>query len=229
MNKLVKKSTLFILLAFLTDYAIATGMQPETPVLFLDDENRETTINITNSDDSTALLHSSIQTIPEEPQNKIIVTPQIARVEAKQKQQVRVILKEGVKLSHQTLQRINFLSIPDDDGKKNRARVLVGQNIPVIISPANLPENLTPWKEIKGQCEGSAIKIHNPTDYVIRLTEKVDTLPKDENIKLPKTYILPQEAIHIPLRTNSVCNVTSIILHPVTRFGVLTDSFEVVF
>jgi len=227
MKTLINTTLATILLSATLSHALAAGMKPEASVLFLDDENREATINIENTDSHSALLHSSLQTIPEDRNNKLIITPQLARVDAGKKQQVRVVLKNGVKVARQTMQRINFISIPPDDGKKNRARVMVGQNIPVIISPAGLPENITPWKGIKAQCAGSTLKVSNPTDYVVRLTKQVDLLPGSQSLDLPKTYILPQETLSVTLPKASACSAKSIRLHPVTRFGILTTPYEV--
>lgn len=227
MKKLIKFALTGVLLPSSLSTALAAGIKPESSVLFLDDENREATINIENTDSNTVLLHSTLQTIPEDHENKLIITPQLARVEAGEKQQVRVLLKDGVKVTHQTLQRINFVSIPPDDGKKNRTRVLIGQNIPVILSPANLPENIFPWKGIKAQCAGTSIEISNPTDYVVRLTTQLDLLPGGKKMTLPKTYILPLETLNIPLPQKASCRAKSIRLHPVTRFGILTTPYEV--
>ena len=209
--------------------ALAAGIKPEASVLFLDETHREATINVQNTDSSAVLLHSTLQTIPEDPENKLIITPQLARVEAGKKQQIRVVLKDGVKLIRQTMQRINFVSVPPDDNKKNRTRVLIGQNIPVILSPAGLPVNIAPWKDIKATCSGMLIKISNPGNYVVRLTTQVDLLQSDKKLTLPKTYILPDETLSLSLPKGTVCNNKSIRLHPVTRFGILTTPYEVKF
>lgn len=227
MKKLIQFVITGVLLPSSLSTALAAGIKPESSVLFMDDENREATINIENTDSNTVLLHSTLQTIPEDRVNKLIITPQLARVEAGKKQQIRVVLKDGVKVKHQTLQRINFVSIPPEDGKKNRTRVLIGQNIPIILSPANLPENISPWKGVKAQCVGTSIKISNPTDYVVRLTTQVDLLPDRKKMTLPKTYILPLETFNLPLSQGAACSTKSILLHPVTRFGILTAPYEV--
>lgn len=226
MNILIKSTFIALLSLSSTAAAFAAGMRPEVPVLFLDDQNREATINVQNTDTSTALLHSNLQTIPEDRENKLIVTPQLARVDAGKKQQVRVVLKDGVKLDKQRMQRINFVSVPQDDGKTNRARVLVGQNIPVIISPSTLPLNTTPWTGLTFQRSGASIKIDNPTPYIVRLTKQVDLLPGKQSVELPKTYILPGETITLPLPKASASSVKSVRLHPVTRFGILTTPFD---
>ncbi|RPE01227.1 fimbrial protein [Candidatus Pantoea deserta] len=227
MKKLARLTFASVLLSFFSSAALAAGVKPESSVLFLDDDHREATINIENTDSNSVLLHSTLQTIPEEPDNKLIITPQLARIEAGKKQQIRVVLKEGVNLTHQTMQRINFVSVPPDDGKKNRARVLIGQNIPVILSPANLPENIAPWRGIKAQCAGKFLSVSNPTNYVVRLTTQLDVLPEDKKLILPKTYILPQENLQLPLPQGTVCGGKSVRLHPVTRFGILTTPYEV--
>ncbi|MXP50534.1 hypothetical protein FD733_17905 [Pantoea sp. Eser] len=125
MNALRKFLPVILLFWCATTTVFAAGMKPETPVLFLDDQTREATINVLNTDTSTALLHSSLQTLPEDKENQLIITPQLSRVDAGKKQQIRVVLKDGIKLDKQRMQRINFVSIPQDDGQKNRARLLV--------------------------------------------------------------------------------------------------------
>lgn len=201
-------------------------MKPEHPMLFIDDKVREATINVENTEESTALLHSSLQTIPEESENKLIITPQLVRVEAGKTQQVRVLLKEGVKLTHQTLQRINFTAVPAEDGAKHRVRVTVGQNIPVILSPASLPLNTTPWTGLKAQRGHGTITLENPTPWLVRLTSQVETLPGKQRVTLPKTYILPQETLTLSLPASAVDSVRSLRLHPVTRFGILTSPWQ---
>lgn len=222
------KSMLFAAFSFLTSTTIlAAGMKPEVPVLFIDDQHREATINIKNTDSSTALLHSKLQIIPEDPENKLIITPQLARVDAGKKQQVRVVLMDGIKLDKQRMQRIHFIAVPQDDGKRNRARVLVGQNIPVIISPGHLPVNTTPWTGLTFQHSDTSLKIDNPSSYIVRLTTQVDLLPGKQSIALPKTYILPGETLTLPLTQSAARDLKSIRLHPVTRFGILTTPFDV--
>lgn len=222
---LLKNSLIIALLFLSASSAIAAGMKPQVPVLFIDDENREATITVENTDSSPALLHSSLQTIPEDRENKLILTPQLARVEAGDKQQVRVVLKEGITLTTQTMQRINFTPVPTDDGKKNRARVTIGQNIPVILSPASLPLNTTPWQGLTAQRAGTSLFINNPTPYIVRLTTQIDLLPGKTRVELPKTYILPHESITIAL-PQGASHAQSLRLHPVTRFGILTAPYE---
>jgi len=223
---LLKSLSLSFILLISAFSALAAGMKPEVPVLFLDDQHREATITVLNTDNSPALLHSSLQTIPEDPENKLIVTPQLVKVDGGKKQQVRVVLKDGIKINKQKMQRINFISVPQDDGKKNRARILVGQNIPVIISPASLPLNTTPWTGLTFNRTGSTLTITNPTDYIVRLTEQVDLLPAARSVSLKKTYILPGEKVTLALPAAIANNVKSVRLHPVTRYGILTAPYD---
>lgn len=227
MNMLTKSSSLALaaLFSLSASVTLAAGMKPEAPALFLDDQNREATINILNTDNDTALLHSSLQTLPEDPENTLIITPQLVRVEGGKKQPIRVVLKKGIKLDKQRMQRINFVSIPQDDGKKSRARILIGQNIPVIISPADLPLNTTPWTGLTFHRTGSSLSVENPTPYIVRLTKQLDLLPGTNRVELKKTYILPGEKLNVllPAAANSVKSVR---LHPVTRYGILTNPYE---
>ncbi|MGX5089139.1 fimbria/pilus chaperone family protein [Enterobacter sp. UPMP2052] len=206
-------------------FAAAAGMKPETTVLFIDDMNREATIEVQNTDKETALLHSSLETIPEDRENKLILSPQLVKLDAGKKQLVRVILKDGIKIDKQRMERLKFVSIPQDDGKHNRARIVIGQNIPVIISPADLPVNTSPWKLLKFDRLGKKIKITNPSKYIVRLTKTIDLLPGNQAMQLPRNYILPEETVSVKLPDNAV-NTVSLRLHPVTRFGILASSYE---
>lgn len=223
MSILMKFLSAFILSALLMTAVRAAGMRPEVPVVFLDDGLREATINVMNTDSSPALLHSSLQTLPEDRENRLIITPQLVRVDGGKKQQIRVVLKDGITLDTQRMQRIQFTAVPQDDGKTNRTRVLIGQNIPVIISPADLPLNTTPWTGLTLRHVGSSLSIANPTPYIVRLTREVDVLPGRQSVTLPKTYILPGERFSLPLPDGAL----SVRLHPVTRFGILTTPFDV--
>ncbi|MGK3144121.1 fimbria/pilus chaperone family protein [Pantoea sp. C2G6] len=226
MKVLIKFLSVAILFSLSAATASAAGMKPEVPVLFLDDQNREVTITVLNTDNSTALLHSRLQTIPEDPENKLIITPQLVRVDGGKKQQVRVVLKDGVKLDKQRMQRIDFVSIPQDDGKKNRARILIGQNIPVILSPADLPLNTTPWTGLTFHRSGASLSVENPSRYIVRLTKEVDLLPGNQQVELKKTYILPGEKFSLALPQAAAAGVKSVRLHPVTRYGILTTPYD---
>lgn len=216
-------SILLFLSSIFMLHAYAAGMKPEVPALFIDEDTREVTINVQNTDNEPALLHSNLQTIPEDRESKLIITPQLARVNAGQKQQVRVILKQGVTLMNQRMQRIDFVSIPQDDGKNNRTRILIGQNIPVIISPRDLPLNTEPWKLLSWQVSDNILKLKNSSKYIIRLTTNVDILPEGQKINIEKPYILPGESIDLKIK--NIHAAKQVRIHPVTRFGVLTAPF----
>ena len=169
MSILNKFLSAFFLSALLMTAVRAAGMRPEVPVVFLDDGLREATIPVMNTDGSSALLHSRLPTLPEDRENRLIITPQLVRVDGGKKQQIRVVLKDGITLDTQRMQRIQFTDVPQDDGKTNRSRVLIGQNIPVIISPSDLPLNSTPWTGLPLRRLASSLSINNPTPYNLRL------------------------------------------------------------
>lgn len=90
----------------------ADGMVPETTVVILNEEDGETTINIKNTDAMPALLYSSIENLTEDPEFLALVTPPITRVEASDKQLVRVIGQFSEPLKTQRLKRIIFEGVP---------------------------------------------------------------------------------------------------------------------
>jgi len=98
---------------FLCGMAVADGMQPETTVVILNEEEGEATLNVKNTDPGPALLHSVILNLPEDPEPLLIVTPPITRVEAGDTQLVRFISTAKQPLKTQRLKRVSFEGIPE--------------------------------------------------------------------------------------------------------------------
>ena len=92
--------------------AVAEGMLPETSVVILHEEQGEATINIKNTDEAPALLHSVVENVPEDVEPLLIVTPPITRVEAGETQLVRFIATLKTPLKTQRLKRVTFEGIP---------------------------------------------------------------------------------------------------------------------
>ncbi|WP_188474675.1 fimbria/pilus chaperone family protein [Hafnia psychrotolerans] len=204
----------------------SAGMKPDTPTLFIDANNREAVVTVQNTDNTTALLHSSVQSIPEDKTISLLITPQLARLEPGQKQLVRVILKNDVNITHQRMQRLNFTSVPKKHaGKDSKAQLVIAQNIPVIISPVGLPVNYEPWKELIFLKTANGIKIENNSKYIVRMLSTVTLLPAGKAVDIKKRYILPGEKIDIPLKENELKSVSRLKIQPATRFGMLAAPY----
>lgn len=119
---------------------VADGMQPETTVVVLYEEDGEATINIKNTDPGPALLHSVIENIPEDQEPLLIVTPPITRVEAGETQLVRFISTAGAPLKTQRLKRVSFEGIPQARSPGGTTiGITLRQNLPLILHPRGWP------------------------------------------------------------------------------------------
>ena len=73
--------------------ARADGMVPDTSVVIVNEADGEATVSVTNTDNKMALLHVTLENIPEDSDTLLFVTPPLTRVEASKSQLVRFILQ----------------------------------------------------------------------------------------------------------------------------------------
>ncbi|WP_420825093.1 fimbria/pilus chaperone family protein [Pseudomonas nabeulensis] len=206
--------------------AVADGMLPETSVVILNEEHGEATINITNTDATPALLHSVVENVPEDIEPLLIVTPPITRVEAGETQLVRFIATLKSPLKTQRLKRVTFEGIP-------QARVAGGatigitlrQNLPLILHPRDLPRHDAPWELLTWRRSGERLTVHNDSAYVVRLAPDVLLLPQKRMATLPRTYILPGEALAAKVE-DPLGNSTHVEIEPATVYGFSVDSYR---
>ncbi|WP_277591584.1 fimbria/pilus chaperone family protein [Pseudomonas chlororaphis] len=206
--------------------AYAAGMIPETSVVILDEGLGEATINIKNSDNSPALLYSSIENLQDDQENLVVLTPPVARVEPGETQAIRFLLNSPTPLKVQRLRRVTFEGIlPKDKSTGAKIGMNVRQNLPVIINPKGLEKDREPWLHLKWSVQGKNLTIENPSAYVVRLGQSVNVLPSNSLVNLPKLYVLPGEKITIALPNEEV-GATAIKLYPATVYGFAVESYE---
>ena len=215
-----------ILLFYASGMAVADGMQPETTVVVLYEENGEATINIKNTDPGPALLHSVIENIPEDKEPLLIVTPPITRVEAGETQLVRFINTSGTPLKTQRLKRVSFEGIPQ---ARSPGGATIGftlrQNLPLILHPKGLAKHQAPWELLKWKRQGNGLAVHNDSAYVVRLALELQLLPGKTLATLPRSYILPGEVLAVDAQ-GPLAGVTSVVLQPATVYGFTVDSYS---
>ncbi|WP_439898756.1 fimbria/pilus chaperone family protein [Pseudomonas costantinii] len=211
---------------FFAAVAVADGMQPETTVVVLYEEDGEATINIKNTDAGPALLHSVVENVPEDLEPLLIVTPPITRVEAGDTQLVRFIstLKEPLKT--QRLKRVSFEGIPQARAADGATiGITLRQNLPLILHPQGLPRHHTPWELLKWRQVGQRLTVHNDSAYVVRLAPDVQLLPQGVLATLPRTYILPGEALAAKV-DGLLSDVAEAEIQPATVYGFSVDSYR---
>lgn len=204
----------------------ADGMVPETTVVILNEEDGETTINIKNTDATPALLYSSIENLPEDPEFLALVTPPITRVEASDKQLVRVIGQFSEPLKTQRLKRIIFEGVPPRKPADTASvGVTIRQNLPLIIHPRGLAKNPTPWTLLEWSLVGDVLQVRNESPYVVRLSQEVVLTPQNHVADIGRTYVLPGEVLQRKLDKQAQ-SATGVTFYPATVYGFTVDSYD---
>jgi P pilus assembly chaperone PapD len=206
---------------------LADGMVPDTSVVIVNEADGEGSVSVTNTDATLALLHVTLEDIPEDKQPLVFVTPPLARVEAGKSQLVRFILQTSEPLKTQRLKRVIFEGMPQDhppvEAGHARVGVTLRQNLPVILHPKGLAPNRTPWTGLAWSLKNDQLSVHNPTPYVVRLAQELTLLPGNGPALLPRTYVLPGETLSVP--ANGV-TATTVRLQPATVYGFAVPHFE---
>jgi len=212
--------------AFFLSSVHASGMLPETSVVIINEADGEASMNVKNTDANATLLYTSIQNLPEDKENLLVVTPPVARVEPEETQLVRFILQSKEPLKTQRFKRVIFEGIPQqskDGGVK--VTMNVRQNLPVIIHPKGLAPNREPWKLLTWSVSSGKLIAKNDSAYVVRLAQTVTLLPGKAEFDLGKTYFLPGETISVPVPAAAAAS-TTVRLAPATVYGFSVDSYD---
>lgn len=199
----------------------AAGMVPETSVVLVNAGDGEGSINVTNTDDQPVLLYTFLENLPEDPEELLLVTSPISRVEAGEKQLVRFVFQSDKPLTTQRFKRAIFEGIPpqSSDGSV-KIDMTVRQNLPVIISPADLPPNDAPWTLLKWEAKGQTLTVLNNSRYVVRLNQQLDLIPAGGQLSLPRTYLLPGQSHSLPLPADATLSAASKVrLYPASLYG----------
>lgn len=211
---------------FFTAAAVADGMQPETTVVVLYEEDGEATINIKNTDAQPALLHSVVENVPDDLEPLLIVTPPIMRVEAGDTQLVRFISTLKAPLKTQRLKRVSFEGIPQARPEGGATiGITLRQNLPLILHPQGLPRHHTPWELLQWKRAGERLTVHNDSAYVVRLAPDVRLLPQGILATLPRSYILPGEVLALKV-DSPLAGVAEVEIEPATVYGFSADNYR---
>ncbi len=218
---------LLALTLLLATGAQADGMVPDTSVVIVHEAEGEAAVSVTNTDSQLALLHVTLEDIPEDPEPLLVVTPPLSRVEPSKSQLVRFILQSPQPLHTQRLKRVIFEGMPQGrsatEAGHARVGVTVRQNLPVIIHPKGLAPNRTPWTGLTWSLNGGTLQVRNDTAYVVRLAQELRLLPGNGRAMLPRTYVLPGEHLSIAATGGAASTVR---LQPATVYGFAVGAYE---
>lgn len=226
-SSLFKTAAATLLLASI--YSHATGMVPETSVVIVEQSDGEGAINIKNTDTFPVLLLTSLDNIKDDTATLLTVTPPAARVEPGKTQRVRFIMTSKEPLKTERLKRVIFEGVPPQQKGKSEVRMTVRQNLPVIIRPAGLEKDLTPWKHLTWKLSNNSIIVSNPSPYVVRLGQGIQTLPDNTTWSLPSSYVLPGQTLTLtPDGNKKVGTATQVRISPATTWGYSVDTYDAV-
>ncbi|MBN3836267.1 fimbria/pilus chaperone family protein [Burkholderia sp. Ac-20344] len=187
-----------LMAASLSSLAYASGVQPETSVVVVSEADGEASMIVTNTDAQPALLYTTIQHLPEDPEPLLTVTPPVARVEPRQSQLVRFVLTSPTPLKTERLERVTFEGIPPgNDTTQSRVQITVRQSLPVLLHPQGLKMVDDPWTRLQWSFQHGTLSVSNPSPYVVRLAQQAMLLPSHTPLLLPHPYVLPGERVGI--------------------------------
>ncbi|MFJ3264873.1 fimbria/pilus chaperone family protein [Serratia liquefaciens] len=194
------------------------SFQLESTGIVLEESKGRVSFNITNASSEPILLASKLADLDNSSMSKnVLISPPITRIDAGQSQQVNFVLKKGVVLSHEVLLRASFEGIVQ--ASESSARMPVRQNVGLIIQPASVAANKTPWETLDVKIEGSKLLIVNSGKHVVRLAQALTVKPSGKVVSLTSPYILVGEKLAFDVGTN----VTSVEITPFSRYGFQMD------
>lgn len=201
----------------------ATGVVPETSVVIVEQADGEGAINVKNTDELPVLLVTTLIDTADDAEALLIVTPPAARLEPGKIQRVRLILT-GPPGATERLKRVTFDGIAPQQKGQNEVRTTVRQNLPVIIRPAGLERDYAPWKRLTWTLNGNQLSVSNPSPYVVRLSQAIETLPGNTPWTLPNAYVLPGQTVTVAADGDQPPGpATQVRLSPATTWGYSVD------
>jgi len=217
--RLATASMLVLLLALKTTAALATGMVPETSLLLINEQDKGANLNVKNTDNQPSLLYANIVDLPDDKGVRVIVTQPVTRVDAGQTQKLRFIMQSDTPLTVEHFKRLTLEGIPPKTKGKNQVTINIRQDLPVLIHPASLPVVLDAWTRLKWSTSGNTLTVKNDSAYVVRMADKLQTLPSKTSLTFGKTYILPGQTLTMTA-PHSLSGDHQVEMYPASRYGV---------
>ena len=210
---------------FVFNCAHASGMKLETSVVVVNTEEGEGVMTLKNTDPTPVLLYSSVENLPGDKEDSLIVTPPVVRVNPGDSQTVRFMLKTPAKAVEQ-FKRAIFEGIPATDKTADKLQITLRQNVPLITHPAGLKENLEPWTLLKWeQVSPDTLKVTNTGAYVIRMSPIISVQSQKASASLPRSYLLPGDTVNVKLN-NKVVDIQKVTITPANLYGYFVKPYE---
>lgn len=208
-----------------------SGVQPEVSVLQISDAEGQAQIAVKNGDPVPLLLHTRVYDVQQDPSVQVFPLSPVIRIEAHSRQIVRFVLQKTAEpLTVQHYKRVSFEGIPSTPpgNTSSNLRVNLRYDLPVIISPKDLPPNDTPWLSMEWSIEGRDLLAHNQGPYVVRMAKEVELLPgKTPITMMQRAAILPGETLRVRLPDDvAIDTLTGVRLSPTSLYGFAAADYD---
>ncbi|WP_279204861.1 fimbria/pilus chaperone family protein [Obesumbacterium proteus] len=218
-------SFLIITPALFISNANASGMKLETSVVVVNTADGEGVMTLKNTDAKPVLLYSSVENLPGDKEESLVVTPPVVRVNPGDNQTVRFMLKTPPKAVEQ-FKRAIFEGIPAADKTSDKLQITIRQNVPLIIHPSSLKDNPEPWKLLQFKQTGpDTVSVTNAGAYVIRMNPGIEVLPQGVKGSLPRAYILPGDSFTVKL-SGAATGGQKVKITPANLYGYFVKPYE---
>ncbi|MGP1958264.1 MAG: fimbria/pilus chaperone family protein [Arsenophonus sp.] len=221
------KNILLILLISIPLISRANHLKLHTSAIIIEANIGENSFPVKNESSSPIIMLTTLESIPEDPEKIVIITPPISRIEPYETQVVRFFLKKTNNLKNERMARVKFESIPSKEGGvvSNRININIAQNIPLIVQPKGLKRDYTPWKHLQLKVSNNRLLIYNPSPYVVRFHPRLTLLPSQELASLSKSYLLPGKKLYINLPIQKG-KLTAVKLTPVSLYNYMQNTIK---
>lgn len=191
------------------------SFQLETMTVILDAAEPRKVFNVKNTSKEPILLSTKVSDIQggDALSQYVLISPPIIRIEPEQSQQINFVLKKSINLSKEALLKVSFQGV--GAVKTNSTKMPIRQDVAMLIQPANMTINQTPWDSLVVTQQGDKLVLKNTGKQVIRLAPSFIALPENKNYSLGQFYLRPDESKIIMVKNK----ISEINISPLSRYG----------
>ncbi|MEW5289858.1 fimbria/pilus periplasmic chaperone [Erwinia papayae] len=171
---------------------------PSSSAVLIKSGSQESTIDIKNNGNKSVLLYSKISRLPDDnlAGGTLYTEPQAIVMAPGDTQTIRVIYRTNTPDAVEHIARVIFTGLPpQDEVSEGKVKILVGQDLPVVINVRKDLKQKDVWEQIKYRTEANRLCMYNPTAKVFRFSPNLKTDEKNIQITFRKPYVLPGEEL----------------------------------
>ncbi|MGE9552845.1 fimbria/pilus periplasmic chaperone [Erwinia amylovora] len=196
LNVMVRNLTATALMAAGLFHSAQAEIVPSSSAVLIEGGKNESTIDIKNKGNKSVLLYSKIRKLPDDnlAGGTLFTEPQAIIVSPGDTQSIRVIYRTNTPDSKEHIARVIFTGLPpQDDVSEGKVKILIGQDLPVVVNLRKNIEQKDMWQVVNYLIEQGNLCIRNPSAKVFRFVPTMNTDEKKISVNFSKPYVLPGE------------------------------------